>query len=194
MVLFPGTQRGAQTNIYRQGDLWPYWRYNTFCHSLRLFWAIRSLWKHQVLILYSGTDSILISVWFCLVWGVPRFQAMWLVDAVHEGYQLVFSLVRILHLLRPGWRQNSCVQCTSVLVYTTSVKPYNWFRQTVCNPSLNENNVAGSIWHGSKNCRKGGTIIFWFQDNFLSWNCLIGATLIALGSGGTSNFRQAGAG
>ena len=122
------------------------------------------------------------------------FQAMWLVDAVHEGYQLVFSLVRILHLLRPGWRQNSCVQCTSVLVYTTSVKPYNWFRQTVCNPSLNENNVAGSIWHGSKNCRKGRTIIFWFQDNFLSWNCLIGATLIALGSGGTSNFRQAGAG
>ena len=25
---------------------------------------------------------------------------------------LVLSLVRILHLLRPGWRQDSCVQCT----------------------------------------------------------------------------------
>jgi hypothetical protein len=76
---------------------------------------------------------------------------------------LVLSWVRILYLLRPGWRQDSCVQCvqsSSVLLYKTSVQPFNCSKESVYTPRLDENTVAGLIWPGSKNVRKEGAIIF----------------------------------
>ena len=55
-------------------------------------------------------------------------------------------------MLRPGWRQDSC---TSVLLYKTSVLPYNCSKQSACTTRLDKNDVARSIWPRSKNFRNG---------------------------------------
>ena len=109
-------------------------------------------------VLEQKEDLTIIQIGLC-VWQYDIWS-MWFMKVI----LLVLSLVRILYLLNPCWCQ-ICVyseQCTSVLVYKTSVQLYNCSKQSACTPSLDENTVAGSIWPVSKNVRKEGGIIFQF--------------------------------
>ena len=97
-----------------------------------------------------------------MVSGPGTFQAVWLVEALHEGYPTSALIGQNHPPTEARLAQGFLCTVYKCTLYKISVQPYKCSKQSVCTPSLNENNVAGSIWAGSKNVRKEGAIIFKF--------------------------------
>jgi hypothetical protein len=119
--------------------------------------------------------SPILSIWWCLSGGVcpGTFQALWLVDVVHEGY-LTSALIGpnpppTEARKAPGF---VCTQCTCVLLYKPSVQPYNCFKQSVCTPRLDKKTIAGSVWPRSKMLEKKVPLLLYFKVSLFSKVCI----------------------
>ena len=86
------------------------------------------------------------------------FQALWLVDPVHEIY--IPCLLESLYSPNLYWLAGARLSSTCVqrLVYSSHVLQYSWAKQSVCATSLDENAVARSILIRSKIVRKGSNL------------------------------------